>query len=198
MKSEVFFEEFDVGLVESEGFDVGLSFFNWTFLVELELELEWVVDFKILVWFLEEDRLGLRSLVWFFEEDKVGLINLVLFFEEDKVGLINLVWFFEDLVVVVVVVVVVEDLVFLGRSWSGSISNSNKIFLVLATKCELSTDSEWAERRRVGKRKTRAEESRSTFLKLKYMSGAISQPMRGFPFPFTDLVPPQSLDWIYN
>ena len=74
VESEVFFEEFDVDLVEFEGFDVGLSFFNWTFLVELE------VDFKILVWFLEEDRLGLRSLVWFFEEDKVGLINLVWFF----------------------------------------------------------------------------------------------------------------------
>ena len=40
------------------------------------------------------------------------------------------------------VVVVVEDLVFLGRSWSGSISNSDKIFPVLAIKCELSTDSE--------------------------------------------------------
>ncbi|KAM0976093.1 hypothetical protein ACFX2C_019038 [Malus domestica] len=29
--------EFDVGLVEFKGFDVGLSFFNSTFLVELEL-----------------------------------------------------------------------------------------------------------------------------------------------------------------
>lgn len=93
VRSEDFFAESEVGLVEFDGFEVELSFLSWVLIVG---KLESVVGLMSLVLFLGNEILdvSLRNSVWFLVElSMVVLVSLVWFLDDPLVGLSSLVWF---------------------------------------------------------------------------------------------------------